>query len=184
MDSTTLTARAQFEALFRSHYRDVHRFALRRIDASVAEEIATETFTICWAKLDSVPDPALPWLYGVARNCLANRRRRIERHDETAARVHAERGGVDGRDPAERFAERDTILRAFTSLSEPDREALRLVAWEGLALVDAARAAGTSRPAFAMRVHRARRRLAAHLNALEGSHRPADRLLEEARDAV
>lgn len=180
MDATSLPPRVQFEALFRSHYRDVHRFALRRIDASVAEEIATETFTICWAKLDSVPDPALPWLYGVARNCVANRRRRMERHEQTAARVQAELGGVDARDPAERFAERDSILRAFTSLSEPDREALRLVAWEGLALADAARAAGTSRPAFAMRVHRARRRLAAHLDAREGFHRAVDRLLEDA----
>ena len=67
------------------------------------------------------------------------------------------------RDPADRLAERDAALRAFTGLSEPDREALRLVAWERLSLADAARAAGVSRPAFAMRVHRARRRLAARL---------------------
>ncbi|MDA0184178.1 DUF134 domain-containing protein, partial [Solirubrobacter phytolaccae] len=67
------------------------------------------------------------------------------------------------RDPADRLAERDATLRAFAALSEPDREALRLVAWERLSLADAARAAGVSRPAFAMRVHRARRRLAVHL---------------------
>ena len=57
------------------------------------------------------------------------------------------------RDPADRLAERDAALRAFTGLSEPDREALRLVAWERLSLADAANAARrVSRPAFAMRV--------------------------------
>jgi RNA polymerase sigma-70 factor (ECF subfamily) len=48
-------------------------------------------------------------------------------------------------------------------LGENDRDALRLVAWERLSLTDAARAAGVSRAAFAMRVHRARRRLAVQL---------------------
>ena len=73
------------------------------------------------------------------------------------------------RDPAERFAERDIALRAFSALGERDREALRLVAWEGLALAGAARAAGVSRAAFAMRLHRARRRLAAHLRELDSA---------------
>ena len=53
------------------------------------------------------------------------------------------------------------MLQAFAALSEPDREALRLVAWEGLSLADGARAAGVTRIAFAVRVSRARRRLAA-----------------------
>jgi RNA polymerase sigma-70 factor (ECF subfamily) len=75
------------------------------------------------------------------------------------------------------LAERDSILRAFVELSESDREALRLVAWEGLSLGDAARAAGVSRTAFAMRVHRARRRLAAKLDP-EGRSLRAEHRLE------
>jgi RNA polymerase sigma-70 factor (ECF subfamily) len=55
-------------------------------------------------------------------------------------------------------------MRAFVRLAERDREALRLVAWDGLSLADAARVAGTTRVAFATRVHRARRRLAAALD--------------------
>jgi RNA polymerase sigma-70 factor (ECF subfamily) len=42
-----------------------------------------------------------------------------------------------------------------------------LVAWEGLGSAEAARAAGCSRPAFAVRLHRARKRLAAALAAAE-----------------
>jgi RNA polymerase sigma factor (sigma-70 family) len=151
--------RDRFEALFLAHYRAVHRYALRRTDPAQAEEIANETFMVCWRKLDAVPDPALPWLYAVAGKVLANRRRETKRRGRTEAHLRAQRD-VSGRDPAERLAARDSILRAFVALGERDREALRLVAWEGLSLADAARAAGTSRTAFAMRVHRARRRLA------------------------
>lgn len=156
-------ARERFEALFDAHYRAVHRYALRRTDPAQAEEIANETFMVAWRRLDTVPDPALPWLYAVAGKCLANRRRAATRRDRTVARLRAQPAPSGARDPAERLAERDAILRAFVTLGERDREALRLVAWEGLSLADAARAAGTSRAAFAMRVHRARRRLAQRL---------------------
>jgi RNA polymerase sigma factor (sigma-70 family) len=164
MGSPTPAPRERFEALFLAHYRAVHRYALRRADPELAEEIANETFMVCWRRLDVVPDPALPWLYAVAGKCLANRRRAARRRDRTVARLSAQ-PAAGARDPAERFAERDAILRAFVTLGERDREALRLVAWEGLSLTDAARAAGVSRAAFAMRVHRARRRLAASLDA-------------------
>ena len=157
-----MDAQARFEAIFTAHYRDIHRFALRRTDPAEAEEVANEAFAICWAKLSAVPDPPLPWLYAVARKCLANRRRAASRRAGLGARL---RGAppTGGRDPAEQFAERDAILRAFVRLSERDREALRLVAWDGLPIADAARVAGVSRAAFTMRVHRARRRLAAEL---------------------
>ena len=193
------TRQARFEALFNEHYEAVHRYALRRAEPPLAEEVVNEAFLVAWRRLDTVPEEPLPWLYGTAKHVLANRRRDAARHarrigaaaaesgvttageavdgrrraaldaaergdDPAARRRHAARAAVDAtRDPADRLAERDAALRAFTGLSEPDREALRLVAWERLSLADAARVAGVSRPAFAMRVHRARRRLAARL---------------------
>jgi RNA polymerase sigma factor (sigma-70 family) len=152
----------RFEAIFAAHYRDVHRYALRRIDPATAEEVANEAFLVCWRRLDTVPEPPLPWLYATAGKVLANHRRAAWRHARRERAAAAERA-VTGRDPAERFAERDAALRAFATLGERDREALRLVAWERLSVADAARVAGVSRAAFAMRVHRARRRLAAQL---------------------
>ncbi|MDA0173538.1 sigma-70 family RNA polymerase sigma factor [Solirubrobacter taibaiensis] len=187
------TRQARFEALFDEHYEAVHRYALRRAEPPLAEEVVNEAFLVAWRRLDEVPEEPLPWLYGTAKHVLANRRRDAARHarrigaaaaesgvtaargdrgggdaehgdDPAARRRHAARAVADAtRDPADRLAERDAALRAFTGLSEPDREALRLVAWERLSLADAARVAGVSRPAFAMRVHRARRRLAARL---------------------
>lgn len=156
------TRQARFEALFAEHYAAVHRYALRRAEPPLAEEVVNETFLVAWRRLDKVPEEPLPWLYAAAGHVLANRRREAARHARRASAVAAEPAtGV--RDPADRLAERDATLRAFAALSEPDREALRLVAWERLSLAEAAHVAGVSRPAFAMRVHRARRRLAARL---------------------
>jgi RNA polymerase sigma factor (sigma-70 family) len=164
-----VTRRARFEALFEAHYLDVQRFLLRRTDLTAAEELTNEVFLICWRRLEQVPEHALPWLYVTARKCLANHRRAAARHARRERAAAHEFKDTIGRDPAERFAERDAVLRAFATLDERDREALRLVAWEGLSVADAARAVGTSRAAFGMRLHRARRRVAALLTAPEPS---------------
>lgn len=165
MSRSADTDAARFEALYREHYPAVLRYAARRTDRAGAEEIAAETFATAWQRLAQLSrgDP-LPWLLVTARNTLANRRRSAARAEEKT-RAHAAQAEPRSRDPAEALAERDAAVRAFTALSERDREALRLVAWDGLALADAARVAGTTRIAFAARVSRARRRLAAALEA-------------------
>jgi len=164
---TTPAGDAQrFEALYRAHYAAIVRFARRRIDASEVEEVVAETFAIAWRRLDDVPADPLPWLYVVARHLVYAQHRTIERRRQLAAALSA----GHGRDPADVVAERERVLLALAGLPEPDREALRLVAWEGLGQRDAARVLGTSRVAFAMRLSRARRRLAAALADAE----PAD----------
>jgi RNA polymerase sigma-70 factor (ECF subfamily) len=152
----------RFEDLYRAHYAAVLRFARRRTDPATAEDVAAETFAIAWRRLERVPpDNPLPWLYTTAANELANRRRKTRSDEYKAAAASHE----IGRDPADALAERDAVLRAFAELSETDRETLRLVAWEGLSLADGARVAKTTRVAFAVRVSRARKRLAATLEA-------------------
>jgi RNA polymerase sigma-70 factor, ECF subfamily len=148
--------RAKFERLFRAHVAAVRAYALRRTDAATAEDVVADTFLVCWRRLDAVPENALPWLYGVARRALANRRRAARRADAVAARAVAAAGsGVSaGRE------ELAGVLQAMTRLSERDREVLRLDAWEGLDGADGARAAGCSVSAYRVRLHRARRRLA------------------------
>jgi RNA polymerase sigma-70 factor, ECF subfamily len=61
------------------------------------------------------------------------------------------------------------VRLALADLPERDREALMLVAWHGLSGARAARAAGCTRAAFGVRLHRARRRLVARLGAAEAS---------------
>ncbi len=163
--------RERFEALFDLHYGAVLRFAARRADPATAEDVAAETFAAAWRRLDRVPPDPRPWLFVVARHELASRRRAAASDRHKAERAGAV-AATAGRDTADALAGRDAVVRAFGSLAEPDREALRLVAWDGLSLADAARVAGTSRAAFAMRVSRARRRLAAALDDLERAPLP------------
>ena len=177
MAATDPGRRARFEALFAAHYRDVHRYALRRTEPALAEEVANEAFLVAWRRLEKVPEEhALPWLYAAAAHVLANQRRTETRHARRSHAAAAERPETS-RDPADRFAERDAVLAAFATLAERDREALRLTAWERLSVADAARAAGVSRTAFAMRASRARRRLAAALRESDAAI-DLDHLLE------
>lgn len=156
----------RFETLFDAHYRSVLAYALRRVDAALAEDVAAETFLVAWRRLHRVPADPLPWLYGVARKTIANQRRGIRRRGRLIARLKQDAPDEVGAwDIADRVAERTDVLAALARLSERDRETLRLVAWEGLETARAARAAGCSAAAFSVRLHRARRRLMKELAA-------------------
>ena len=60
---------------------------------------------------------------------------------------------------AERVGEHEALVAAFASLRSQDRELLALIAWEGLAVREAAAVVGCSAAVFSVRLHRARRRL-------------------------
>jgi RNA polymerase sigma-70 factor (ECF subfamily) len=147
----------RFDEIYRRHREAVSAYARRRAPAALAEDVVSETFLVCWRKLDRVPDDALPWLYSVARKTLANERRKLARRGPAAAAVTAEQVPVGDA----------TLAAAFGRLGERDREVLRLVAWEGLASAEAAVVLGCSAVACRVRFHRAKRRLAALLAELE-----------------
>ena len=158
-----MTDSERFEALFRAHRPQVLAYARRRVDDATAEDVVADAFLVCWRRLDEVPQEPLPWLLGVARRCLANRVRGDARRVALAERATHAHVAPGGRDPAETLGERERVLAAFAGLSERDREVLALVAWEGLDVTDAATAMGCSKTALKVRLHRARRRLAARL---------------------
>ena len=156
-----------FDAHFRGHAARVHSFALRRSDPEAAQEVTAETFLIAWRRRAEMPPEPLPWLYGIARGVLANERRAANRRDALATRIAAEthRGEESG-------AEDHEILRALAALREADREALVLCAWEGLSVKEAACVVGCSAATFAVRIHRARRRLSRVLRELTADGEP------------
>ncbi len=157
----------RFEGLFRANYPAVRAYARRRISGDAAQDVVAETFLVAWRRLDDVPADALPWLYGVARRVLANRRRTADRSAALERRLAGAEPRIAGHDPSDSAADAEILRIALGRLSEPSREALMLVAWHGLTGARAARAAGCSRAAFAVRLHRARARLAAELEAQE-----------------
>ena len=155
-----------FEVLYERHYGQVLAYAQRRVPASEAEDVAAETFLVLWRQRDRVPDSTLPWLYGVARHVVANRRRAARRRDALDSRVEVEESTAPtyALDPADEVAERDGVLVALSRLRPADAELLMLVAWEELDPSEAAASLGCSRAAFAIRLHRARRHLVKELD--------------------
>ena len=157
----------RFERLFRESYPLVRAYALRRAAPDVAQDAVAETFLVAWRRLDDVPEDALPWLFATARRVLANQRRSAARGVALEQRLSGSAGTSGAADLGDRVADAELVRLALGRLSDRSREALMLIAWEGLDGARAARAAGCSRAAFAVRVHRARAQLAGELASLE-----------------
>jgi RNA polymerase sigma-70 factor (ECF subfamily) len=158
----------RFTRLFAECYGPVLAFARRRLGPDLAQDVVAETFLTAWRRLDELSGEPLPWLYRIAGHTVANQRRgqaRRLRLDDRARRLIGEGTTPD---PAEAVSEKRRLVDAFNALSEPDREALRLVSWEGLPTAAAAFVLECSPATFKVRLHRARRRL----SQLLGEERP------------
>jgi RNA polymerase sigma-70 factor (ECF subfamily) len=159
---------ARFAGIF-AHLDFICAYARRR-GARDPEGIAAEAMAIAWRRLADVPTAdARPWLIVTARNLLL-----AERRSEPAGRQPL--GDIDLEAPADQLpSELDldpALARGLGVLSEKDREALLLIAWDDLTPALAAASLGISRTAFRVRLHRARRRLGALLTE-QAAVRPA-----------
>jgi RNA polymerase sigma-70 factor (ECF subfamily) len=159
---------ADREAAFRTLYRDAYRpllaYALRRHrDRAEADDIVAETFAVAWRRLEDLPpSAALPWLYGVAANVARNQNRSAQRRQRLVQRLGSD-ATASAPEPA---AVAGLELReALATLSAEDQEVLRLAAWEGLSHTEIGVALDCTANAVAIRLHRARGRLAAALDA-------------------
>ncbi len=131
-------------------------YAARRAGLDDADDVVAEVFLIAWRRIDDLPEDPRPWLLGVARRVLANRRRgearRAAMHDRLVAGAP---GAVGGRVAQ---VSDGVVAAALARLGERDREVLLLTAWEGLGHADAARVLGIRTGTLTVRLHRARRR--------------------------
>ncbi|WAZ21400.1 sigma-70 family RNA polymerase sigma factor [Streptomyces cinnabarinus] len=149
-----------FEAVYRDAYHPVVRYLVRRLAPDLVDDAASEVFVIAWERWPTKRGDALPWLYGIARRVAANARRSQGRVDRLAGRLRGEEDSAGGEPGADvEVLERLGAARVLARLSESDREVLMLVSWDGLDANEAAQALGCSKAAFAVRLHRARRRL-------------------------
>jgi RNA polymerase sigma-70 factor, ECF subfamily len=161
--------RERLEKLFVDHASAVRAYALRRIDPATAEETVSEVFIIAWRRLDDVPSDPLPWLLACARRVLANQRRAARRRVALHERL-SQAGDPPGAWEFDGVGDRP-LARALGELSGEDRELLLLVAWEELDPEQTAQTLGCSRRTLAVRLHRARRRLADSLQRIEQQER-------------
>lgn len=161
--------RDHFTALFDAHYPQVLAYARRRLGPDLADDVVADTFLAAWGQLDRVrPGGAWPheragdellWLYGLERGVVSHHRRRIERLARLDQRLVAQGPRPIGGDHGDLVGWQDQFAAAFAALTELEREALRITAWEGLAPAQGAVVLGCSVTAFKVRLHRARRRL-------------------------
>jgi RNA polymerase sigma-70 factor (ECF subfamily) len=138
----------------------VFAYARRRCDPVTAQDVVSDVFVVAWQRRNQLPLDPLPWQLVVARNTLANRRRhdvRQARLADTVAYLEQVAGPAVSAD--ESVVTRETFLTALATLGELEREALLLVAWDGLSGAAAAQVAGCSQRAFEVRLSRGRARL-------------------------
>jgi RNA polymerase sigma-70 factor (ECF subfamily) len=152
-------AARQLAALFAAHHEAVARYVRRRTSPEAVDDVVAETFLVACRRLPSIPAEPLPWLLGVARRVLATQRRSARRRLALSARLAT----AVAPEPAGGETE-GSVRDALARLSEPDREALTLIAWEGLTTAQAAVVLGISHVAFRARFSRARRRLRKQLD--------------------
>jgi RNA polymerase sigma-70 factor, ECF subfamily len=158
---------AQFGAIFDRHATVLHRYLVRRIGPDDADGLVGEIFRIAFEKRQSYDvsrGSARPWLYGIATNLVAKHRRSEARRYFAVARLAARRvPGPALDEQVSAMVDAHELWRqvaaAVAELPEPERDALILHVWEGLAYEEVAGALGVPVGTVRSRLNRARGRL-------------------------
>ena len=163
-----------FEAFYREHVEAIQGFVARRIgDREHAADLTAEVFLAAIGAAHRYrPGRGTPkaWLYGIARTVVAGDRRQAGREQIREARLRAS-ALLDEDDTArieariEAAAKLRHLYEAMDRLSEPERAVLELVAIDELSLTEAAAAVGVRPVTARVRLHRARHKLRAELEA-------------------
>ncbi|MEV7039665.1 CU044_5270 family protein [Amycolatopsis sp. NPDC051061] len=153
-DDASVIARSRqepslFAVIFDRHARHIHRYVVRRLGPTAADDVLADTFLIAFGKraqFDLSRPDARPWLYGIATN-LVSRQWRAEVR-ELKLRLAAGAPAVDD-GHADRVADRVSaqalgadLDRALAALRPRERDVLLLVLTEaaGAALEEPAKA--------------------------------------------
>jgi RNA polymerase sigma-70 factor (ECF subfamily) len=168
---------AQLEKLYASHGARVHAYVLGLVrDPIEADDLTQETFLRALRKLDTLRDPArvASWLYRIATNLVNDRYRARGRRppdrplDDEASEDEAASGNARGLRLDALLARRemsDCVQRYIDELSDPYRAAILLHDLEGMTNPEIAELLGCTLETVKIRLHRARGRLRAALEA-------------------
>lgn len=148
----------EFDQLYRATAPELFGY-LRRRGATEPEDLVAEVFSIAWRRRKALPAPALrrAWLYGTARNLLLAEKRRRAAERDAVTELAVRPGDV----PVEASPVLEAVHAALARLSPNDREVIQLVEWERLTPAELAVALGVRPGTARVRLHRARRALAA-----------------------
>jgi len=172
-----------FERFYRENVEGVQRFVARRVDDPyLAADLTADVFVAAIESAGSYTrrrGEPVAWLFGIARNVVADEWRRTAKERRTTERIRgrdlvaeddlaAMHERIDGESAAR------ALYYELDGLPEGERAVLELVAIDGISVDAAGRAHGISGVAARVRLHRARRRLGDRLrpSVLEPSDIP------------
>ena len=159
---------ADWAEVYRTTFTDLVRYLYRKVwEADRAEDLAQEAFV---RALDHDPENPRAFVFTVAANLARDEARTAIRRRKHLELVKAEAAPAATASPADQLERREQEQRvqaALADLSERDREVLLL--WDaGLDYDEIAAQTGLARGAIGTTLSRARRRLVAAHEALEG----------------
>ena len=157
-----------FGVIFERHFGVVHGYLRRRLDRTLADELAAQTFLVAFdgrARFDRRRSDSRPWLFGIATNLARNHRRREIRELRAMAALGADPAagidGVEARVDAERL--REELAQALAALPSEEADVLLLLVWAELDQAEIAEALAIPLGTVKSRLSRARGRLQASL---------------------
>lgn len=168
-----MDSHSDFSLIYRQHADAVFRLAfLLTGQRAEAEDLTSETFARALASAGAIRHETVrSYLYAITRNLVASRHRRpaLEQPDPddqaALAATAPDPGPEDQLDIRQRLAHAGAGLAA---LKERDRQVLLLCGVDGLNPIQIADALGLEPGAVRVRLHRARRQLAAWLQQPTG----------------
>jgi RNA polymerase sigma factor (sigma-70 family) len=136
---------------------DLLRYLERRLGKEDAADALAEVMLAAWRRSDSLPaesEEARMWMFGIARNTVANSSRGERRRSRLADRLRVAlvAGPVVGAPSDEGIEVRDAIAR----LTPDQAELVRLVHWEGFTIAAAGEILGISASTARTRYQKAR----------------------------
>ncbi len=164
-----------FELLYESYFPRVYRFALKRLgDHAEAEDVAQEVFFTVFRSLESYQGtaPLLIWIFGITRNTVNRRFRRVRPRIESLDASDAREISGDT-PPADRSVDARRMLELCETVIENDltplqRRIFHLKHLRRQSIRNIAEALGKSEDAIKANLYRMRRSIAQNAPGLEG----------------
>ena len=169
MDTST------FDAVFKAHFRTIHRFLSRRVGSALADDLAAETFAVGYrarASFDPTRGPVRSWLFGIATNLLRAHWRDEQHLLALEARLITEpdRPAPDASEVVLSSLIAPRLAAALGMLTGDQRDVLLLHAWAELSNEEIASALDVPAGTIRSRLSRARAELRAALGELDIDH--------------
>jgi len=157
------SADGRFRMIYAANHEPIRSYCLRRVPLDDVNDVMADVFLAMWRRIDDVPsgEAAKLWLFGVARNCVANSQRTTRRSRRLRAKLAAVPLTFTSSPEAAivRNESADEAIAALEQLKPLDQEIVQLRVWEELSSEEIAEVVGSTTTAVDMRLSRSRKRL-------------------------